>query len=134
MTVAGPTPVGRNDASAFFFDGTARRQFLLLRCPHGHWNRPQADRCAECGSGDLQPTPASGRARLLSWAVVHPRPRPDGTSEPPSVPGIVELEEGPWWWTRLVGAEPAALADGMAMQVDFETPAGSEAVPVFRPA
>lgn len=134
MTVAGATPVARNEATAFFFDGTADGRFLLMRCPAGHWNRPQAERCSDCDSVELVPVPASGRARLLSWSVVHPRPRPDAPVGPPSVPAIVELEEGPWWWTRVVDADPAQLADGMAMQVGFERPAGSEAVPVFRPA
>ena len=134
MTVRGPGPVGRNDDTVTFFDGTARGQFMLMRCPQGHWNRPQAERCAECDSTELSPEPASGRARLVSWAVVHPRPAPDGAVGSPTVPAIVELEEGPWWWSQIVEAEPADLRDGLELRVVFERPDGSETVPVFTPA
>ena len=130
---AGPGPVGRNEATSDFFDGTARGQFLLMRCrPGGHWNRPQAVRCGTCDSTDLEAAPASGKARLVSWVVVHPRP---GSEEgrPPSVPAIVELREGPWWWTQIVGADPADLHDQQPLEVLFERPEGSEAVPVFTP-
>ena len=133
--IAGPRPVARNEATAAFFDGTGRSAFLLMRCrPHRHWNRPQAERCAECGSPDLETAPASGRARLVSWAVVHARPGAGGATEPPAVPAIVELEEGPWWWTQIVDADPASLRDGQSLVVRYERPEGSEAVPVFSPA
>lgn len=130
----GPGAVTRNDATADFFDATARGEFLLMRCrPERHWNRPQAERCAECGSTELEAEAASGRARLISWVVLHPRPHPEGTTAPPTLPGIVEFEEGPWWWTQIVGADPSELHDGQPLQVVFERPEGSEAVPVFTP-
>jgi hypothetical protein len=131
-TTARPGPVARSEESAAFFDGTAEGRFLLVQCEHGHWNRPQARACAECGSRDLHPEPSAGRATLVSWVVVHPRPSDDGsTSGLPSVPAIVELEEGPWWWTQLVDVDPDQLRAGAALQVVFERPDGSEAVPVF---
>ncbi|HMC39766.1 MAG TPA: OB-fold domain-containing protein [Acidimicrobiales bacterium] len=134
MTVAGPRPVARNEATAAFFDATAQGRFLLMRCrPAGHWNRPQADRCAECDSTELEPAPASGRAALVSWVVLHPRPSEGGDPGLVTVPAIVELAEGPWWWTEIVGTDPAGLSDGMALEVVFERPEGSEAVPVFTP-
>lgn len=134
MTVQGPGPVARNDATAAFFDGTARGEFLLERCPDGHWNRPQAERCGACDSLELHPEPACGRARLVSWAVVHPRPGAGGGDESPRVPAIVELEEGPWWWSQIVGADPADMRDGLSLRIVYERPEGSEAVPVFTPA
>jgi uncharacterized OB-fold protein len=130
-TIAGPGPVARNEASAAFFDGTAAGRFLLQQCrPAGHWNRPQAVRCGTCDSTDLDAAPAAGTGRLVSWAVVHPRPGSDNPP-PPSVPAIVELDEGPWWWTMLVGVDPAALWAGQPVRVRFERPEGSEAVPVW---
>lgn len=128
-------PVGRNDDTAEFFDGTARDEFLLRRCAGaGHWNRPQAETCGTCGSTELRPEPSNGRARLVSWVVVHPRPRDGVEPGPPSVPAIVELDEGPWWWTQIVDADPASLSGGQPLRVVFERPEGSEAVPVFTPA
>ena len=134
FALAGPGPVGRNPATEEFFDGSARDEFLLRRCPSGHWNRPQAERCGECDSPDLEYRPASGRARLVSWVVVHPRPREGAEPGPPKVPAIVQLEEGPWWWTQLLEVDPAGLSEGTPLEVRFERPEGSEAVPVFVPA
>jgi uncharacterized OB-fold protein len=121
-------PVGRNEATAEFFDFAARGELMVLRCADGHHSGPRAQRCEVCGSGGLEPVAASGRAKLVSWAVAHRR---DGAT---STPAIVELEEGPWWWTALVDGDAAALAEGLPLQVGFERPEGSETVPVFRPA
>ena len=128
MTVG---PVGRNEASAQFFDGTSRGEFLLRRCaPHGHLSRPQARQCSECGSTDLTWSPASGRARLVSWVAVSARGEADPLAAP-QVPAIGELEEGPWWWSKLVGAGPDSLAEGLPLRLVYERADTGEAVPVF---
>lgn len=127
-------PVARNEATEFFFDGTSQGQFLLLRCPEGHVNRPQVTSCDVCSASALESFPASGKARLVSWAVVHDRPREGVQPPPPTVPAIVELEEGPWWWTQLVTVDPGQLREGMDLRLGFERPDASEAVPVFQPA
>jgi hypothetical protein len=44
---------------------------------------------------------------------------------------IAQLEEGPWWWSALVGADPDSLSEGQALRIVFERAEGSEAVPVF---
>lgn len=124
-------PVSRNEATATFFDGTARGEFLLKRCPLGHVCRPQAVLCDRCGSPALDDVPASGGVRLVSWAVVPGRSTAD---EEPTIPAIVEFEEGPWWWSKLVGADPAELREGLPLRLEFERAEGGEAVPVFRPA
>jgi uncharacterized OB-fold protein len=125
----GPGPVARNEATEAFFDGTGKGEFLLLRCrPSGHSSSPRATRCEICGSTELEPVPAAGGARLVSWAVVHDR---EGGIR---VPAIVELDEGPWWWTIVVDADPDTLLENQSLRVRFECPEGSEAVPVFAPA
>lgn len=126
--------VGRNSDTEAFFDGTSRDQFLLRRCrPAGHFNRPQAGVCQECGSLDFEDVPARGAVRLVSWVVVPDRPRDGQPAGPPDIPAIVEFEEGPWWWSKLVDADPAALYEGQPLQMRFERADGGEAVPVFRP-
>jgi len=73
---------------------------------------------------------ASGRGRLVSWAVVHPR-QGDG---PLAIPAFVELEEGPWLPTGLRLADPADLANlraGQELSVQFAHPSDSESYPVF---
>jgi uncharacterized OB-fold protein len=122
--------VARDESTAEFFDAAAAGTFLISRCvPAGHANKPQARSCTECGSQELRRVPASGRARLVSWVVVPDR----GGEGPPRMPAIAELEEGPWWWSLLVDADPAKLHEGLPLRIDFARAEGGEPVPVFVP-
>lgn len=122
-------PVSRDAATAAFFDGTAAGQLMLRRCPAGHVSEPSAAQCTTCGETGLDWVAAVGGASLVSWAVAWSRP-----SQAPSrtVLVIAELDEGPWWWSQLAGADPAELAVGTRLRLDFRR-AGDEheAVPVF---
>jgi uncharacterized OB-fold protein len=120
----------RDEETAEFLDAAARGQLLLRRCELGHFSEPAATACTTCASAELSWTPASGRARLVSWAITHGRT--DG-GPARQVLAIGELDEGPWWWSCLPGADPSDLHAGDALVVDFERPEGaSEALPVFR--
>jgi uncharacterized protein len=124
-------PVERDGATAEFFDGAAAGQFLLRRCPAAHFSEPPAVACTTCGSTDLGWVPAAGGATLVSWTVVWGRPSRD-TEPERSVLVIAELDEGPWWWCQLVDADPASLAVGQRLRVEFRRAADEhEAVPVF---
>ncbi len=123
MTVG---PVDRDDATAEFFDGTAAGRLLLRRCERGHYSEPAAAMCTTCASMQLEWVPAAGGASLVSWTVTRP---PGGAA---AVLVIAELDEGPWWWSQLLGADPAKLAVGLQLAVSFATAdAEHEAVPVF---
>jgi uncharacterized protein len=124
-------PVSRDAATAEFFDGAAAGQFLLRRCPAGHFSEPPAQQCTTCASTDLSWAPATGGATLVSWTVVWGRPAGDAEPER-TVLVIAELDEGPWWWSQLTGADPAGLAVGQRLRVEFQRAADDhEAVPVF---
>jgi uncharacterized OB-fold protein len=125
-------PVQRDAATAAWFDGTARHEFLLRACPAGHLATPQAEQCPDCGATDLGWGAASGDAVLVSWAVVHGRPTDDGPP-PTTTVAIAELAEGPWWWSQLVGdVDPATLRAGQPLRVGYERAGGdAEWIPVF---
>ena len=127
------SPVARDDASAAFFDGTRAGKFLLLRNRStGEYLDPRTPRSDD---DDLASVPVSGTATVVSWSVVHGTPSEDGAPLR-TVVAIVELDEGPWWWCRLVGVNPDADLLDMRVEVDF-VPSGPdpehETVPVFRP-
>lgn len=127
-------PIHRDDASAQFFDASARGEMSIRRCPRcRHAWSPHLLTCAECGALELDWVTATGRARLVSWTVVHGRPAGDAPATR-TVVGLVELEEGPWFDAELVDVDEAALTEGTALVAAFHRPAGSEALPVFRPA
>jgi uncharacterized OB-fold protein len=67
---------GRTDA---FFDGAAADRLVIRRCEAcASWYPPDASECLDCGGEELGWAEASGHATLVSWAVSHGRPRPDG--------------------------------------------------------
>ncbi|MCO1660419.1 Zn-ribbon domain-containing OB-fold protein [Pseudonocardia humida] len=130
--------VERDAAGAGFFDAAARGELLLRRAGDGRLLGPQDDAEARTGSADLAPVVASGRATLVSWAVVHQAPLPWLAGAVPYVCAVVELAEGPWLTVRLVDADPGALAAGQPLRVRF-VPSGppdgpGETLPVFAPA
>lgn len=126
--------VMRDATTAPFFDGTARGEFLLRRCVVcGTYSQPQAEQCSSCDSQNLTWEPSTGSARVVTWAVVHSKPR-DGVSDV-EVVAVGELDEGPWWWAQILDVEPNEVFLGMRVKIDFEVANGSdEYVPVFRSA
>ena len=125
--------IRRDQLSAPFFEGTAAGELRVRSCDRcGHRSIPQSRQCPACRSTGLSWWAASGRATVVSWAVVHGRPGPDG-SPSRTVVGLVELEEGPWLHAQ-IDVDPDAVAAGQALRVRFDTPEGGEAIPVFEPA
>ena len=125
--------VARDDATAEFLDAAARGEFLIQHCTAcGAHSGPQARQCHACRSTELAPSPASGAASIVSWAIAHGRPAADG-SVATTVLAIAQLAEGPWWWSQIVDvSDPAALRAGLPLRIGFEQPDGSEPIPVFR--
>jgi uncharacterized OB-fold protein len=124
--------VRRDGTTAEFLDGAARGEFLLRRCSGcGTFGGPQEGSCPGCGSLATDWVPASGRARVVSWSVVHGK-GPDGGTAPQAIIVIAEFDEGPWWWSQLVDADPAAVATGSLLEVAFAPAEGGETLPVFR--
>ena len=137
LTLAGTCDFGvvRDDLrSAPFFEAAGRGELAIMRCARcAAWLPPTASGCPGCGedADALEWAKASGRAKLVSWSVVHPRP--DG---PVAVPALVELEEGPWLATGLRLAGPGQLAEiraGQPVVVEFIRPAEGASYPMFRP-
>jgi uncharacterized OB-fold protein len=122
----------RDGDTAPFLDGAARGEFLLRRCLScRNVSGPQEAQCPDCGSLESEWIPASGAARVVSWSAVYGKAE-QGEPAPFTITVIAELEEGPWWWTQVVGAEPSDMATGGRLQVAFADAEGGETLPVFR--
>ena len=124
-------PVRRDPETAAFFDGTARGQFLLLRDTQtGEILDPRTDTSSD--RDRYEHVPASGKATVVSWSVPHTRLPDGGTLR--TLVGIVQLEEGPWWWTELRGYDPDDDLAGAPAHLAFE-PSGpapeDETIPYF---
>ena len=120
--------VRRDEATAEFFDGTARGEFLLVKDTQtGEVLAPQFDTAVD--PERYVRVPAAGTGTVVSWAVVHERAADGSTSRRPV--GIVELDEGPWWWTSITGVDPGEDLLGRRVQVAFEKIGDGETIPYF---
>ena len=134
-----PTP---DEASRPFFDGALREELMILRCAacgHRMWGAshsgslPVQPRCHECFAPDLEWVPASGRATLYSFAVMH-QPYPGFEDAVPYNIALVELEEGVRCLSNVVGCANDELRVGMSLEVVFDRVSDEVALPRFRAA
>jgi uncharacterized protein len=124
--------IQRDEATAAFLDGTKRGEFLLVQdTATGEFLPPQFDTSAS--PAGYARVPAAGTGVIVSWAVVHQRGADGSVSRTPV--GIVQLDEGPWWWTSFPAADPDADLFGARVHVAYETLGEgdtAEAIPYFR--
>ncbi len=114
-----------NAASEAFFAAAARNALVLRRCEHcGRIRAPRRTTCRACGRREATWVEAAGTAELVTWAR-HPGGR---------LFGMVELTEGPWLETALVGFEADRLKPGLPVAVRFVSGEGGAPYPVFGPA
>ena len=131
MTVDRPLPAPDAD-TAFFWEGTARRELLILRCDrcarYVHYPRPS---CNACAATTLTPTKVSGRGTVYSYTITH---RAVPGYEPPFVVALVELEEqtGLRLITNLVDVPLDEIRIGMPVAVFFQPVAEGVWLPLFR--
>jgi uncharacterized OB-fold protein len=112
-----------------WWDATRERRLLVQRCRAcGHLQLYPRAICTACQSMDLEFSPASGRASVYSFTVVHRSPLPG--YEPPYTVAIVQLEEGPRLLTNIVGGE---VACDDPVSVDWEDLPDGRRLPLFRP-
>lgn len=109
-----------------YWDAAAEGRLLIRRCRAcGRAHHYPREFCPHCWSEDVTWEPASGRATLYTWSVVHRNDLPPFTERLPYVAAVVDLDEGPRMMTEIVGpGEPSA---GAELRVGFR-----EGIPVFR--
>jgi uncharacterized protein len=126
-----PTP---DDETREFWDGCREGRFLVRHCnacdQFHYYPRPF---CPKCWSTDVEWSPASGRAQLYTYSVVHANDLPPWPERVPYVAAVVDLEEGPRVMTNVEGCAFDDLAIGMRLMVDFKAISDDVTIPVFRP-
>lgn len=113
-----------------YWDAAAEGRLLIRRCGDcGRAHHYPREFCPHCWSEDVTWEPASGRATLYTWSVVHRNDLPPFPDRVPYVAAVVELAEGPRMMTEIVGEgePPGPLASGGA-----GLSAGAELVVAFR--
>ncbi|MCE4945243.1 MULTISPECIES: Zn-ribbon domain-containing OB-fold protein [Streptomyces] len=131
-----------------YWAAAAEGRLLLRRCRAegcGAVHHYPREFCPRCWSEDVAWEPATGRATLYTWSVVHRNDLPPFGDRVPYVAAVVELAEGPRMMTEVTDCAASDLRIGMPLAVHFrpaqaggsgDGPAGGGgcAVPVFRPA
>lgn len=120
--------ITRDSASTEFFDAAVQGQLVLPQCRHcAAWQPLTTQICTACDHHDLIWSPASGRGSVVTWTIV-----PDPTVEPDGqrVMVLIELHEGPWLVTRLVGDGATDVRHAMPVTISFVTPPGGEPLPL----
>lgn len=105
-----------NRDTAFFFDGTAKRELRIQTCNAcGVLRHPPGPVCPDCQAMDRGHVVASGRGTVFSF-LVHHAPQVPGKQLPLPL-ALIELEEG----VRMVGAvRGEGLEIGAPVQVVFD--------------
>ena len=130
-------PTGRrprpavNDDTRFFWEGAKHGELLIQRCTSCKALRhPPRTMCGECGSLDWDTVRSTGRGEIFSYVVVHHPPVPG--FDMPYVVALVELEEGTRMVSSVTGADPADVAIGMPVDLDFLEVDADFTLPVFK--
>jgi len=119
-----------------FWDAAADGRLVLKTCLDcGHVDHPPYLYCTQCGSHQSEWRPASGKAKLVAFAVNTYGVPAAFIESLPYVLAIIELPEGPRMISNIVGCAPDSLRNGMALEVVFERQDDGEVVlPKWRPA
>ncbi|AKD95638.1 OB-fold domain-containing protein [Rhodococcus erythropolis] len=131
--MTGPVPVP-TPATAPYWEGAQRGELTIQRCEsctqHYFYPRPF---CPFCNSDDVVWTSVSGRARLVSYVINH-RPIPPFDPTTPIIVALVELDEGPYLMSNVIGvaADPGSLPLDLELEVTF-VERGDMKLPMFTP-
>ncbi|MGD9895376.1 MAG: Zn-ribbon domain-containing OB-fold protein [Dehalococcoidia bacterium] len=123
-----------DDPSRPFFDGAQRGELMIQRCTACEASlAPGSRACTECLHEALAWVPASGRATLFTYAVMHQKYHPGFYDDLPYNIAVVELDEGPRLNTNIIGIANEELRVGMPLQVTFEDVGEGVRLPKFTP-
>jgi uncharacterized OB-fold protein len=87
--------------------------------------------CGSCGGRESERLVSAGIGKLYSWTIVWRAPSPGFNV--PYAPAVVELAEGFFMVSSIVGCEPEDLVDGLALQVEFHRASEEIWLPYFAP-
>jgi uncharacterized protein len=133
-SISKPLPVPTRETLPYW-EGCKAHELRIQRCAAcGHHQFFPRIYCTQCMSDRVEWVKASGRAKVLSYTIVHRPVSPAFKDDIPYVVALVTLDEGPTMMTNIVEAAADRLAIGMPVMVTFEDWTEEISVPKFRPA
>lgn len=121
-----------NPVTEPFWQAAKERRLVAPQCGDcGTFRLPPTPYCPSCQSSAVEWTELSGRAEIYSFAVVHGFP---GYPDLTLVPVVVDLPDAPGarLVSNLIDVDPAEVAIGQQLIVDFHPITEGWMLPVFR--
>jgi len=130
-----PKPIPRvTPVTAPYWDALRQRRFVIQRCRRCrkavYYPRPW---CPHCWSTELDWVRSRGRAKVITYTIVHQPPPEAFASEVPYVLAVAQLEEGPQMMANVIGIEPERMRVGLPVRVVFEDRSSGFRIPQFAP-
>jgi uncharacterized OB-fold protein len=128
-----PRPPSSGDGAAFWEFarlGELRVQRCIECALHRYFPRP---RCARCQSPLFEWALCAGTGSVHSYTICYPPVLPAFATKVPYNVVVVELDEGPFIVSNLVGCENEEIAVGMAVEACFVVIDEALTIPQFRP-
>ena len=122
-----------DELDAPFWEGCKQRVFLVHRCMtcgRAYW---PASTCIDHGSSAMEWQPATGRAEVFTYTVVHHAYDRALADKLPYAVAVVKLDEGPFFHTDIVGCDPGAVHVGMRVRVTYDAIDDETVIPHFTP-
>jgi uncharacterized OB-fold protein len=131
----GPWMLGLGDPSpetVGYWDGVAAGRLLLKRCRNcDRFNHPRRLFCLSCRSDNFEWSESSGRGCVYTFSTVHRAPTKEFQDEAPYTVGIIELDEGVFFCSRILSQDQTPVAIGAPVMLSFRTVASFGNLPVF---
>jgi uncharacterized OB-fold protein len=118
-----------------FWDNAKKHKLTLKKCKDcGHIDHPPYLYCTNCHSDNSEWIEASGKGKLVAYAIntyMVPFPFWD---EMPYVLAMIDLDEGVRMISNIIECEQDKLENGMSLEVVFDDVSEEFTLPKWRPA
>ena len=128
-----PVPKPNADNKAFW-DGCEKHQLRFQKCQGcGLVRWPPSFVCSNCYSQDTELITASGKGKVYTFAVYRQAYHPAFENDLPYVTAVIQLEEGPFLLSNIVGCSPESVECDMPVEVTWEDITEEFSLPKFKP-
>lgn len=123
---------GGDPADLPFWGACREGHFLLHRCGVCERHYWPASRCVEHGDEDMEWVESAGTGKLYTYTVMHHAYSASMKDKLPYVVGVIQLDEGPFFHSNVVGCAPEQLEIGMRLRAEMVAHESGLTVPIFR--
>lgn len=129
--VVRPAPILTEDNHSFW-DAAREHRLVAQACRGcGRLRHPPRPMCPYCHSLDFEIVDLDGEGVVYSYVILHHPQNP--AFEYPVIAALVDLAAGVRVVSNLVDTDPAEVAIGMPVTVDYRPTLHEGVVPVFKP-